>query len=132
MKNCFLSLSFKNRENLNVEIATIIKVLKDFNFNTNVFVDKYYFGKGEEKKMMEMSCNDISASDLIIAEVSDKAISVGIEVGFAVALKKKVIYIRHLSSEYSSTIGGIVANHLVYNNKEDLEKGLNSLLKTLP
>jgi len=131
MRTCFFSVSLKNRPNLQIEIEKIKYLLDKYSFNINVFVDEYVFSKGEEKKMMNTACIDITNADLLIAEVSEKAIGVGIEVGFAVALNKPVIYLRQDSSEYSSTIGGIVENHIIYKNVDDLEIKLDLILKEL-
>jgi 2'-deoxynucleoside 5'-phosphate N-hydrolase len=85
-----------------------------------VFVEKYNFDKTQEKQMMQQARHDIDKSSLLIAEVSEKAIGVGIEIGYAIALNKPVIYLRNSQSEYSTTVGGIVDHHIVYSSLEDL------------
>jgi 2'-deoxynucleoside 5'-phosphate N-hydrolase len=120
MKTSFLSISYKNRINLQEEVAAIEAVLNDFGISLLVFVDKYQFKTGEEKEMMQTACTEIQAADFLIAEVSEKAIGVGIEVGFASALQKTVIYLRKEGTEYSTTIGGIANHQIVYANTQDL------------
>ena len=44
---------------------------------------------------------DIDNSDILIAEVSEKAIGVGIEVGYAKAKGKPIIYIKNQSVCFS-------------------------------
>jgi 2'-deoxynucleoside 5'-phosphate N-hydrolase len=73
----------------------------------------------------------IDASDLILAEVSEKAIGVGIEIGYAVAKKKPVIYLRNANAAHSSTASGAAQYSIVYPNTEDLATGLRALMGSL-
>lgn len=131
MKQAFLSTSFKNRNNINAEVEAIRRSAQASHLELLVFVDKYEFNKGEEKIMMQQTCEDIKNSAILLAEISDKAIGVGIEVGYAIALGIPVVYMRQNNSEYSNTIGGIVANHIVYADSGDLERQLTQTIKTL-
>lgn len=131
MKVCFLSMSFKNRQQLQPEVATIQQVLEIYGITLNIFVDKYHFKPEEEKAMMATACAEIKLADLLIAEVSEKAIGVGIEIGFAVALSKPVLYLRKEGSEYSTTVGGITSHHIIYSDLTDLKEQLKQTLSAL-
>lgn len=131
MKVCFLSMSFKNRQWLQPEIAIIQQVLETYGIELNTFVEKYNFKLEEEKAMMDTACAEIRLADLMIAEVSEKAIGVGIELGFAVALNKPVLYLRKAGSEYSTTVGGITQYHIAYHDLTDLEHQLKQTLNFL-
>jgi nucleoside 2-deoxyribosyltransferase len=78
--------------------------------------------------MMQLALSEIAKSDLLIAEVSEKAIGVGIEVGFAAALGKPVIYLRKTDVEYSTTVGGLATETVVYDNLQDLDQKLAQAL----
>jgi 2'-deoxynucleoside 5'-phosphate N-hydrolase len=127
MKTCFLSISYKNRINLQEEVAVIETVLNDFGITLLVFVDKYHFKAGEEKEMMQTACAEIQTATILIAEVTEKAIGVGIEVGFAAAHQKPVIYLRQEAAEYSTTVGGISDYQIVYADTEDLIQKLRQI-----
>jgi len=131
MKQVFLSVSFKGKEKVFGEIETIKTVLSNRGYDLLVFVDKYQFAKGEEKKMMDQSRHDINNSKFLIAEVSDKAIGVGIEIGYAAGMKKPVLYLRKADAEYSTTVGGIAGHHIVYESCADLHKKLDTALSEL-
>ena len=79
--------------------------------------------------MMHRVFEDIDASDLLIAEVSHKAIGVGIEAGFAAAKGIPVIYLRQSGAEYSTTLGGLASHAVIYTSPGDLHTLLPSVLK---
>ena len=130
-KKAFISLSFQHREELGPAINTITEVLKCFDVEAKIFVNEYAFKSGEEAQMMEVACQAIAQCDLLIAEVSHKAIGVGVEVGYAVGLGKPVIYIRHINADHSTTVAGISTYSLIYSTNEDLEKQLTKLLTVI-
>ena len=72
----------------------------------NVFVQKYSFKKGQEKEMMKKALDEISNCDIFVA-TGTISIGVGIEVGIAYALGKK-IYIE--MEETSATLKGVMNN----------------------
>jgi nucleoside 2-deoxyribosyltransferase len=128
MKKAYLSISFQNRKNLESELVAIQQALSAFNIHLFVFVDQYLFTKDQEKQMMQQAFADIDSSDLLIAEVSEKAIGVGIEIGYAIAAKKPVIYLRNELAEHSTTAAGSADHIIIYNNPENLSKKLTILL----
>ena len=128
MKKAYLSISFQKRKELQNEIAAIQQVLSAFNIALFVFVDKHLFTKEQEKQMMQQAFTDIDSSDLLIAEVSEKAIGVGIEIGYAVAAKKPVIYLRNKQAEHSTTAAGAANHILIYGSLEDLKEKLIAIL----
>lgn len=128
MKKAYLSLSFQKRKELQNEVVAIQQALSAFNIDLFVFVDQYLFTKDQEKQMMQQAFADIDSSDLLIAEVSEKAIGVGIEIGYAVAVQKPVIYLRNVLAEHSTTAAGSADHSIIYSNAEDLFKKLTVLL----
>lgn len=131
MKKAFISVSFKKKNELKDEIATIAKVLKKHNIDSFVFVNTYIFSSGKEKEMMNKATKAIIASDFLITELTDKAIGVGIEIGYAYALGKKIIYLRKKQAEYSTTVGGIADKQIVYSNNDELKTKLEKVLSKL-
>lgn len=130
MKKAFLSISYKNKDLLNKEIDYISNTLKKFSIELNTFVQKYSFKKDEEKEMMDKAFGEIKDSDIIIVEGSDKAIGIGIEVGYAKALNKPIIYLRNEISEYSTTVGGSSTHKIVYKDLTDLKEKLYYLFSS--
>jgi nucleoside 2-deoxyribosyltransferase len=131
MKKAYLSIGFQNRQQLLPETELMRDVLAASQISLFIFVDNYQFPPNEEKQMMQQAFREIDASDLLIAETSEKAIGVGIEIGYAVAMKKPVIYLRKNDAEHSTTAAGSAGYTLIYDNQEDLGKKLSNLLLNL-
>jgi nucleoside 2-deoxyribosyltransferase len=94
-------------------------------------VDTYKFSDGQEKDMMEQAFEDISQCDLLIAETSEKAIGIGVEVGYAKAKEKLIIYLRQTDAEHSTTVSGTSDFQVVYKNVVDLEEQLATVLESV-
>jgi len=120
----YISISFSRRQLLNAELQVIIDALHSCNMEAFVFVDHYRFEKVQEQEMMRQAFADIDSCDLLIAEVSEKAIGIGVEVGYAKAKGKPVIYLRKSNAEHSTTVAGASDYQVVY-------KDLNELLVLL-
>ena len=80
---------------------------------------------------MQQALADIDVCDLLIAEVSDKAIGIGVEAGYAKGKGKPVIYIRQKDSEHSTTLSGISDYRIIYDNINDLELQLSACIKKI-
>lgn len=128
MKKAYLSIGFQNRQQQGAVIETIRQVLTRFGITLFVFADNYHFLPEQEKQMMDQAFRYINESDLLIAEVSEKAIGVGIEIGYAVAKQKPVIYLRNTHAEHSTTAAGSAGNTVIYRDTVNLEAALQQLI----
>ncbi len=127
----FLSYSFENRyefEKLNQSLKKFLK--KQFNIESYAFVYDFK-DKTNNKKMMQKALSLIDKSDIIIAELSYKSIGIGIEIGYAKAKNKKIIYIKKINSPLSTTAEGIADYFIKYNQEEDLIKKLRIIFKSI-
>lgn len=124
----YIAIGLKSRQKLDPEIQVMQQVLSGQNIAAFIFVDKYHFKSDQEKEMMQQAMTDISNCDLLIAEVSEKAVGVGIEVGYAKGQQKPVIYLRQASAEHSTTASGISDYSIVYSSPLDLGTKLRSIL----
>jgi hypothetical protein len=103
--------------------------LDEFEIDNMVFVDQYQFNPDAEIIMMKQAFSDIDNSDILIAEVSDKAIGVGIEIGYAKARGLIIIYLRNIYTEHSSTVCGTSDYKIFYENELDLYLQLSNVLQ---
>lgn len=124
----YISVSFSKRQAFSEAIAAVASVLNRFSIEPFVFVDTYQFTAAQEKPMMQQAMLDIDRSDLLIAETSDKGIGIGIEVGYAKAKNKPVIYLRHSSAEHSTTTAGISDFQIIYDDTTTLQQQLQQVL----
>lgn len=127
----YIAVSYSKRKLVDKEIALIIETLNTFDISSFVFVDNYKFDISQEKQMMLQAMTDIENCDILIAETSEKGIGIGIEVGFAKAKGKIVIYVRRQNAEHSTTVSGISDFQIVYSNSEDLKIKLIDTLNQL-
>ena len=131
MKKAYLSIGYQSRQLLNAEIETIRQTLAKFEIDLFIFVDVYHFSADQEKQMMQQAFAAIESADFLIAEVSEKAIGVGIEIGYAAASHKPIIYIRNADAAHSTTSAGCARDRVIYQNEEDLRKKLAAVLSNL-
>jgi len=127
----YISISYNRRKSLNAEVNGIKETLLDQKIESFVFVDEFRFNSSQENEMMQQAMRSIDESDLLIAEVSDKAIGIGIEVGYAKAKGKTVIYIRNENAEHSTTVSGISDFHIVYKDVTGLKELFNHVISKI-
>lgn len=128
MKKAYFSVGYRSRQLLETEINVIRELLGKHQIQLFVFVDNYRFSPQEEQQMMQQAFRDIADADLLIAEVSEKAMGVGIEIGYAAALQKPVICLRHAGAEHSTTASGSANHSLVYANAGEITAILEPVL----
>ncbi|HEV8284602.1 MAG TPA: nucleoside 2-deoxyribosyltransferase [Chitinophagaceae bacterium] len=127
----YISLSYSKRMRMDKELNAIISTLKEFKIVPFTFVDNYKFDLTREREMMQQAMVDINNCDLLIAETSDKGIGIGIEVGYAKAKDKPVIYIRQKDAEHSTTVSGISDFQIVYTDINDLQNQLSNTINKI-
>jgi nucleoside 2-deoxyribosyltransferase len=127
----YIAVSFSKRKLVDKELLAITDCLKKNGITPFIFVDNYNFSNTQEKEMMQQAMNDIKRCDILLAETSEKAIGIGIEVGYAKANHKPVIYLRKNEAEHSTTVSGISDFQVIYNTISDLQKQLSSILKKI-
>ena len=127
----YISISFNRRKFFDDELTAITSVLNEFKIVPFVFVDNYEFQSTQERQMMQQAMSDIDNCDILIAETSDKGIGIGIEVGYAKAKGKPVVYVRQKMAEHSTTVSGISDFQIVYSDGNDLQKQLANILNKI-
>lgn len=130
-RSAYISVSYSKRKLVDEEIMLIIETLNTFDISSFVFVDNYKFNISQEKQMMLQAMEDIENCDILIAETSEKGIGIGIEVGYAKAKGKIVIYLRHQNAEHSTTVSGISDFQIIYSNNKDLQIKLIGVVRQL-
>lgn len=131
MKTAFISRSYEHREQYDTAITHVVAGLRSMNMEGVDFVRRYSFGQGQAREMMAATLQSIQQADVLIAEVSEKVIGVGIEIGYAAALGKLIIYLRKSEAPFSTTVGGLATIAIVYDNPQDLEDKLIEALYSL-
>ena len=91
--------------------------------NNNVFFP--HDEKGKNVKTKEI----IKQADLVIAEISENAVGLGIELGWADCFNTKILCIYKKESNYSSSINFITDNIIEYENQDDMINKIQEFLK---
>jgi len=131
MKKGYFAISYSNRSLFENEVESLNNLFKKYDIELVVFVDKYNFKANQEKEMMKTAFDVIDKSDLLIAELTSQSIGVGIEIGYAFAKEKPIIYIRKKNTEISTTASGSSTYIVEYKNELDLYETMEKLLKQL-
>ena len=124
----YISISYNKRKFLQNELDAIADALKLFSIMPFVFVDNFSFSPKQENEMMQQAFTELDKCGLLIAETSDKAIGIGIEVGYTKAKNKPVIYLRNKNAEHSTTVAGASDYKIIYSDADDLSKQLSEVL----
>lgn len=127
----YISISFNKIHSLRKVLNCISAAVEAHDITPFIFCDHYIFDAAKEQEMMQQAFADIDQCDLLIAEVSDKAIGIGVEAGYAKGKNKPVLYLRQKDCEHSTTLSGISDHRIIYESIPDLELQLNDCIKKI-
>ena len=71
-------------------------------------------------ELMQRSFQEIDASDVVLVDLTEKGVGIGIEAGYAFSKGIPVITIALARSDISTTLGGILTKVFWYANYDDL------------
>ncbi|MFB5673496.1 hypothetical protein ACE3NQ_27345 [Paenibacillus terreus] len=80
--------------------------------------------------LMEESLKQIDRCDLVLLELSEKGVGLGIEAGYAHARKKPVIVIAKWGTDLSFTVQGIADRIIIYADDRHLQEQLGQVVKS--
>jgi nucleoside 2-deoxyribosyltransferase len=126
----FLSIKFWGDDRNRRDVEGVIAAIEDAGFEVYCFrrdAEKWGEIDFEPEEMMNITFNEISKSDFLIANVADWPIGVGVETGYAYAKGIPVICIYSADKKVANTVAGL-ADHVVrYQDYGDLSKQLGLL-----
>jgi len=77
------------------------------------------------QRLMKISFDEIDTCDLIIVELSEKGVGVGIEAGYAYARQIPIITLARQGSDISATLHGISSTIYAYPSYDALDRWLS-------
>ena len=126
----FLSIKFwgdnRNREH----VEEIISAIEDAGCDVFCFVrDAEEWGKKrfQPEEMMRLTFDKIGHSDLVIADIADWPIGVGVEAGYAYAKGIPILCICPVTKSVASTVAGLAKYIVKYDGYNDLTNKLRSI-----
>lgn len=72
--------------------------------------------------LMTKTFEAIASCDLVLIELSEKGVGLGIEAGYAHAIGKRIVTIAKAGSDISETLAGISSAVFWYDTEADLER----------
>lgn len=72
-------------------------------------------------ELMKLTLEKIDICDLVVIDLTEKGVGLGIEAGYAYAKEIPIITIARSGSDISETLEGISKKIIFYNNIEDLD-----------
>jgi nucleoside 2-deoxyribosyltransferase len=83
-------------------------------------IEKYRLESVPEKELMEETFSLIEKSDIVLMDVSEKGIGLGIECGYAYSLKKPIYVIARKGIKFSRTVKGIATKIVNFECVKDI------------
>lgn len=104
-------------------VEKLVALLEKKGYQTACIVEDNY--RGQQKitnsiDLMKATFDKIDECDLVIIDLSEKGVGLGIEAGYAYAKDIPVITIAKQGSDVSETLEGISKSIIFYNRIEDL------------
>ena len=132
MKKLYIAYKFKehNPKELRKKLEELNKIIEETtNYKTFIFFrDAQKWGKIKMnvKEIVEKAYKAIEKCDAILVEASEKARGAYFEVGYAKALKKKIIVIHQKGTE-ADFLEACADEVIVYEDFENLKKNLEKI-----
>jgi 2'-deoxynucleoside 5'-phosphate N-hydrolase len=127
----YISLNTQSRKNLSKELIAIGMALNSRNVEQFIFVDKHELEEGLEKNYMEAAMKEIDQCNFMIIDGTNVQSINCIEMGYARARKKPIVYIHHEDSAADPMFLGLSHFHITYGNPKDLFDQMNDFLKSV-
>lgn len=83
--------------------------------------------KYNPQELMKLTFKEIDECDLVVIDLSEKGVGLGIEAGYAFARNIPIITIADIRADISETLEGISRKVIFYNDVEDIDNLLSKL-----
>lgn len=105
-------------------IEKISSILESAGYETTCIIrDKEKWGAVTvyPKELMDATFKEIDSCNIVVLDISEKGVGLGIEAGYAYAKGIPVVIIAKKGSEISTTMVGIAKKIIVYDQLTDIE-----------
>lgn len=127
----YISLNTQSRKNLSKELIALGMALNAKNVEQYIFVDKHQLDEGEEKEYMDMAMKEIDQCNFLIVDGTQIQIINCIEMGYAKAKRKPIVYIHQEDTAVDAMFLGLSHFHISYSNPKDLFDQMTDFLKSV-
>jgi 2'-deoxynucleoside 5'-phosphate N-hydrolase len=115
-------------------IDDISKILQEINIETICItrdIEKWGMCSFSPEELMNKTFQVIDSCDIVIIELTEKGVGLGIEAGYASAKGKPIFTIADKNSEISTTLKGISKSYFQYQDLSNLQNYIKNEIKTL-
>jgi nucleoside 2-deoxyribosyltransferase len=128
----FLSIKFTPEDDNRKQIEEIVSAIEASGVEVFCFrrdMEQWGDVMFRAEEMMELTFREIDKSDVLVADVSDWPIGVGVEAGYAFAKGKPIICVCQRQKRLATTVTGIAPDVIRYTDAQSLGREINSILK---
>lgn len=127
----FLSIKFFGDDRNRGDVEELCNRLENLGLLVFCFRrDSELWGENQysPSEMMERTFKEIEKADLVVVNIADWPIGVGVEAGYAYAKGKPIICIVPVSSKIANTVAGLAVDTIQYQNYIDFETQMKVFL----
>jgi len=127
----YISVDHNSRKKLSKEIIALGMALSTASVEQYIFVDKFNFEPGLEVELVQKALKEIDNSNFVIVETTYETVTSSVEVGYARAKRKPIVYLQHEDVAISPILYGLSNFHIQYANPKDLFDQMSEFLKNI-
>jgi len=127
----YVSVDHNSRKKLSKEIIALGMALSTASVEQYIFVDKHVFEEGQEIELVQKALKEIDNSNFVIVETTYETVTSSVEVGYAKAKRKPIVYLQHENAPISPILFGLSNFHIKYANPKDLFDQMSEFLKNI-
>lgn len=127
----FLSIKFSGEDGSRQQVEEVIAAVEAAGAEVYCFrrdAEKWGDVMFRAEEMMELTFGEINKSDIVVADVSDWPIGVGVEAGYAYAKGIPVICICRRDKRLANTVSGLTNHVIRYTDGKGLEKQITPII----
>jgi len=122
MKKAYLGIKYYSDHSNKIEIDNVSSILEKCGYSVTCItrdIEKWGKKSFSPNELMIETFKIIDSSDIVIIDLSEKGVGLGIEAGYAYS-KQIPIFAIAKNQEISTTLLGISKYHFVYKGEDDL------------
>ncbi len=131
MKKVYLGIKYHSDHSNKEKIELVSSIVEKFGYSATCItrdVEKWGQIKFSPNDLMLETFKIIELSDIVIIDLSEKGVGLGIEAGYAYSKQIPIIAIAE-KQQISTTLLGISRDHFVYNGESDLTDFMRHVLR---
>ncbi|PJR04635.1 hypothetical protein [Avrilella dinanensis] len=127
----YISVSPDYRKKLSKEFIALGMALSGANTDAYIFTDKHQCQEDGEQEYLAHAMQQIDASNFVITEATHPSVLSCIELSYAKARKKPIVYIQHTEAKVEKLMAALGNFHILYESPKDLFDQMTEFLKNV-